>query len=98
MNPLFFIQDKRKTKNGIVSWWAKNSFGHTTDLAQAEKYTLKEAYKHYQNRETDLPWPVDYILQRTQITIEQNEINILQALNCPELQIENIEKQNLKQN
>lgn len=97
MENLFYIQDTTKTENGQVYWWKKNSFGHTSDLKKAETYTLKQAMIHYKNRNSDLPWPVEYILNKTKLTVEKSEINILQAWDTGEITLSDIEKKHFKE-
>lgn len=44
--------------------------GYTSNLDQAEQFTREKAVKHYESRETDLPWPVDYINARAETGVD----------------------------
>jgi rubrerythrin len=43
-----------------MTWW-KDPAGYTTDLSLAKVYTQEEAQRQHNARETDIPWPKDYI-------------------------------------
>lgn len=65
MTNLFYLQDSRSNVGSFAMWWAKEGKGYTTNLDHAEQYTLEQAVKHYEWRETDLPWPMAYIDARS---------------------------------
>lgn len=55
---LYYMQDKRQFVGNDVLWWAIGSNGYTTNIDKAELFTEQEI-KSY--RDTDIPWPFDYI-------------------------------------
>lgn len=52
----YYLQDKRSVVGNFLLFWAKGSQGYTTNIDEAEEFTLKEALSH---RATDVPWPVE---------------------------------------
>lgn len=57
----YFVQDARGCVGNCGSWWAPNGAGYTCDIDAAGKYLGKDVRSM---RETDVPWPVDYVLAR----------------------------------
>lgn len=57
---LYFVQDARVFVGNCGSWWAPNGAGYCCTIDDAGKYTGAEVRKM---RGTDVPWPVDYVLQ-----------------------------------
>ena len=60
----FVLQDSRSNTGDRLMFWAQNGSGYTTNLDQAQRYTRDQAASQNECRETDLPWPVDYLLAR----------------------------------
>lgn len=58
----YFIQDARSVVGNCGSWWAPNADGYVCSIDSAGQYTGKYVRDL---RETDVPWPVDYVLART---------------------------------
>lgn len=77
---LFYLQDSRGYVGNDVLWWAKNGNGYTTDLSKAHVYTKDEAVKQHEMRETDIPWPKDYIDAKTRPAVDMQYINRAEAL------------------
>lgn len=76
----FYLQDSRRYVGNDVLWWAIGGNGYTSDLRQAEVYTREEALSHHQARETDIPWPCDYIQGKTRPAVDMQYINRAEAL------------------
>jgi hypothetical protein len=57
---LYYLQDSRVFVGNCGSWWAPNGAGYCCSIDEAGKYTGKEAAAL---RGTDVPWPVEYVLQ-----------------------------------
>ena len=57
----FYLQDKRQYVGNDLLFWAKDGKGYTTDLRKAHVYTKEEAFKQNRMRDTDIPWPKEYI-------------------------------------
>lgn len=58
---LYFVQDARGCVGNCGSWWAPNGAGYVCDIDAAGKYTGHDVRAM---RDTDIPWPVDYVLAR----------------------------------
>ncbi len=77
---LYYLQDKRSYVGNDILWWAKDGKGYTTDLSQAEVYTKEEALRQHQSRESDVPWPKNYIDQHTRPAVDMQYVDISVAL------------------
>lgn len=80
METEFYLQDKRQYVGNDILWWAKDGKGYTTDLSMAEVYTKEKAVKQNQSRETDVPWPKDYVDARTRPAVDMQHVDIQTAL------------------
>lgn len=80
MSTLFYLQDSRTFVGNDVRWWAKDDKGYTTDLRNAEVYSQEEAQRHHNCRETDIPWPKEYIDARTYPAVDMQYIKRDEAL------------------
>lgn len=69
MADLFFLQDSRSNVGSRAMFW-KLGGGYTSNLDQAEQFTRERAVKQYECRETDLPWPVDYVRARSEVGVD----------------------------
>ena len=76
----FLLQDSRSYVGNDVLWWAQDGKGYTTDVSKAHVYTQEEAVRQHQHRETDIPWPRDYILARTRPAVDFQYIDRAVAL------------------
>lgn len=77
---LFYLQDSRSYVGNDVLWWAKNGKGYTTDLSKAHVYSKAEAVRQHEMRETDIPWPKDYIDAKTRPAVDMQYIKRAEAL------------------
>ncbi|SEI17026.1 hypothetical protein [Pseudomonas asplenii] len=79
MSRQFYLQDSRSNAyvGDGLSFWAVDGKGYVTDLAKAELYTAEQATSH---RDTDIPWPKDYIDARTRIGVDCQYVDIREAL------------------
>ena len=80
MSDLFYLQDSRSYVGNDVLWWAKGGNGYTTDLSKAEVYSLEQAQRKHDSRPSDIPWPKDYIDQKTRPAVDMQYIKRDQAL------------------
>tara|TARA_R110001583_G_scaffold9243_8_gene43951 strand:- start:531 stop:914 length:384 start_codon:yes stop_codon:yes gene_type:complete len=80
MDQLFYLQDKRQYVGNDILWWAKDGKGYTTDISKAHVFTKDEAVKHNQGRETDVPWPKEYIDGKTRPAVDMQYVDIDVAL------------------
>lgn len=70
MSSQFYLQDSRSYVGNDMLFWAKDGKGYTTDMSRAEVYTKEMAVAQHQRRETDIPWPKDYIDARTRPAVD----------------------------
>jgi len=77
---LYYLQDNRSYVGNDILWWAKKGAGYTTDINKAEVYTKEKAMSQHRCRETDIPWPKDYIDQKTRPAVDMQYVNIDIAL------------------
>jgi len=80
MNNLFYLQDSRAYVGNDVLWWAIDGKGYTTDLRKAHVYTKDEAVKQHESRITDIPWPKEYIDEKTRPAVDMQYIKREEAL------------------
>lgn len=80
MSDLFYLQDSRSYVGNDVLWWSLNGNGYTTDLRQAQVYTRDEAQAMHNARETDIPWPKEYIDGKTRPAVDMQYIKRDEAL------------------
>lgn len=70
MSDLFYLQDSRSYVGNDVMWWALDGNGYTTDLRNAQTYTREQAQAMHAARESDIPWPKDYIDGKTRPAVD----------------------------
>ncbi|MEJ5863536.1 hypothetical protein [Pseudomonas farsensis] len=75
MSKQFYLQDSRSNTGDGLMFWALGG-GYTTNLDKAELFTQKQAYSH---RETDIPWPKDYVDARAHLGVDHQYINLDEA-------------------
>ena len=78
MSRQFYLQDSRShayVGDGL-SFHAKEGRGYVTDLDKAELFTQEQATGH---RETDIPWPKDYIDARTRLGVDHQYVDLAEA-------------------
>jgi rubrerythrin len=80
VSDLFYLQDSRSYVGNDVLWWAKDGKDYTTDLRNARIYTREEAQAQHDSRETDIPWPKDYIDAKTRPAVDMQYIKRSEAL------------------
>lgn len=80
MNNEYYLQDSRGYVGNDMLFWAKNGQGYTTDLRKAQVYTKDEAVRQHQCRETDIPWPKEYIDSKTRPAVDVQYVSISEAL------------------
>lgn len=69
MSDLFFLQDSRSNVGSRAMFW-RNAGGYTSNLNEAEHFKREAAVKQYECRETDLPWPVEYVRPRAEVGVD----------------------------
>ncbi|HBO5583958.1 TPA: hypothetical protein L4556_000351 [Pseudomonas aeruginosa] len=69
MSDLFFLQDSRSNTGTRAMFWSLGG-GYTSNLDEAEQFTCERALKQYESRDSDLPWPVDYVRARAEVGVD----------------------------
>lgn len=79
MSDQFYLQDSRSYCGNDVFWWAQPD-GYTTDLRKARVFTKEDVQAYHNSRESDIPWPKDYIDAKTRPAVDMQYINRGEAL------------------
>lgn len=69
MSDLFYLQDSRSNVGSRAMFW-RDGGGYTSNLDEAEQFTREAAVKQYECRETDIPWPVEYVRARAEVGVD----------------------------
>ncbi|MDG9809493.1 MULTISPECIES: hypothetical protein [Pseudomonas] len=69
MAEAWVLQDSRNLVGDRLMFWALGG-GYTSDLDKAERYTQDQAVAQNRSRESDLPWPLAYLEQRTETAVD----------------------------
>ena len=75
---LFYLQDSRSNVGSRAMFW-RNGGGYTTNLEEAEQFNRERAVGQYECRDTDLPWPVDYVRAQAQAGVDHQYLGISAA-------------------
>jgi hypothetical protein len=70
----FYLQDSRGDVGDRLSFWATKGCGYTTNLDGTELFTKESAEWHYKGRETDVPWPKEYIDARSETACDMQYV------------------------
>lgn len=70
MNNAFYLQDSRSYTGDCLMFWCKDGAGYASGLDRLEQYTQAEGVQQNQSRETDIPWPVDYVDARAFLAVD----------------------------
>lgn len=76
----FYLQDSRDYVGNDMLFWGIKGRGYVTDVSKAEVYTKAAAVAQHQSRETDIPWPKDYIDARTRPAVDMQYVKRDEAL------------------
>lgn len=77
---LFYLQDTRQIVGNDLMWWAKDGRGYTCDVSKAEVYSKEKAFTQHKSRETDRPWPKNYIDGKVRPTVDIQVVDYSIAL------------------
>jgi hypothetical protein len=69
----FLLQDSRALTGDRLMFWAQAG-SYTSNLDAAQRFTLEEATKQNECRETDLPWPVPYLMERHTLAVDHQYV------------------------
>lgn len=79
MSKEYYLQDSSAYNGNMIVWWRAGG-GYTSVLSLAEKFTESRAFNQNQSRETDIPWPCDYIDSRTIKAVDIQNCKLTEAL------------------
>ncbi|RUT30870.1 hypothetical protein WG29040_23310 [Pseudomonas sp. PAMC 29040] len=71
----FVLQDSRSNTGDRLMFWAKDGAGYTTNLDAAQRYTREKATSQNESRESDLPWPLEYLMDRHTLAVDCQNVN-----------------------
>lgn len=74
----FYLQDSRSNVGSRAMFW-RDGGGYTSNLDEAEQFTRERAVRQYECRETDLPWPADYVREIAQVGVDFQYLDLPQA-------------------
>jgi len=80
MSELFYIQDTRSWLGNSPVWWGHNRCGYTSKLLDAGVYSEEEAARQHRCRNSDVPWPKDYVDARQHVTVDIQSMSLDEAL------------------
>lgn len=79
MSDQFYLQDSRQIVGNDMMFWALAG-GYTSDVSKAEVFTREKAQRQHNCRETDIPWPKDYIDGKTRPAVDVQYVRRDEAL------------------
>ncbi|EWC40169.1 hypothetical protein [Stutzerimonas stutzeri] len=74
MDDLFLLQDSRSNVGSRAMFWRLGG-GYTSNLDEAEQFSREMAVRQYECRETDLPWPVNYVRALAEVGVDHQYID-----------------------
>ena len=66
----YYIQDSRSHTGNCVMWWKHDNCGYVTNIKEAKVWSKEAAFRQHEMRDTDIPWPKDYIDTKTRPTVD----------------------------
>lgn len=75
MSDFFYLQDSRSNVGSRAMFWREGG-GYTSNLDESEQFTRERAVRQYECRETDLPWPVDYVRALAQVGVDFQDLDL----------------------
>lgn len=83
---LYYMRDTRNTVGNCVMWWRKGNAGYTCDLNNAAVYEHTEAMHMHKSRNSDVPYPKDYIDGITTRHVDHQVLDHLEYAKRPDLE------------
>ncbi|MGK8744119.1 hypothetical protein ACRS6P_16595 [Pseudomonas aeruginosa] len=78
MADLFYLQDSRANVGSRAMFW-RTGGGYTSNLDEAEQFSRERAVEQFESRESDLPWPVDYVRALAEVGVDSQYITRSEA-------------------
>jgi len=92
MSELFYLQDSRSYVGNDMLFWGKKNRGYTTNLDKAEVYTKESAVAQNRRRDTDIPWPKEYVDSVARPAVDMQYAHINDALENTDIKLAKPEK------
>lgn len=70
MSQLFYLRDSRTNVGSTCLFWAKDGCGYTSDLDKAHVYTLEEAQRKFNSRNSDVPLCKELVDQLATVRVD----------------------------
>ncbi len=64
----FYLQNSEAKLGTRITWWGHSNY--TTDLDAAKIFTQEEAVALHQERESFIPWPVEYVYPKAHAAVD----------------------------
>lgn len=74
MTDRFYLQDSRSNLSDRLMFWREGG-GYTSNVREAEVFTRERAVNLHENRESDIPWPADYVDARTHSAVDMQYVD-----------------------
>ncbi|MBZ9574596.1 hypothetical protein [Modicisalibacter sp. MOD 31.J] len=74
MTDRFYLQDNRSNLGDRLMFWREGG-GYTSNVREAEVFTRERAVNLHENRESDIPWPADYVDARTHSAVDMQYVD-----------------------
>jgi len=75
----YYLQDTRSYVGNDLLFWRLGG-GYTTDVSLAEVFDEDKAFRQNKCRDTDRPWPIEYIDSHTRPAVDHQYINYDEAI------------------
>lgn len=66
----YLLQDSRGCTGNNMMFWALDGNGYTTNLDKSEPYSRETALRQNDSRETDIPWPLEYLRRHARPVVD----------------------------
>lgn len=71
----FLLQDTRELIGSRLTWW-RDGGGYTSSLDEAQVFTRQSAIAQHASRETDVPWPAEFVRARHELAVDFQYLRI----------------------
>lgn len=73
MDQVFFLQDNRGLVGENLMFWAVGG-SYSSDIRKAEVFSKEQAVRQHQSRESDIPWPAEYVKSRLCTVVDMQDL------------------------
>jgi hypothetical protein len=64
----FYLQNSEEQLGTRISWWGDS--GYTSNLALARVFTKDEAVAQHQERNSQMPWPIEFVDPKAHLAVD----------------------------